>query len=96
MNELLEDFLIEEINAAVYSELWRFISSDNIIRGTFECSNFIIMKLGGDQFVIYRHVLGMQNIKCREAVLVAKNYLLRKINSRAYDLRLPDIQNVLD
>ncbi|MBR3666920.1 MAG: hypothetical protein IKN66_07180 [Ruminococcus sp.] len=96
MNELLQEFLIEEISAAVYSELWRFISSDNIIRGTFECSNFIVMKLGGDQFVIYRHMLGMQNVKCRDAVLVAKTYLLKKINSRAYELRLPDIQNVFD
>ena len=94
MNELLQDFLLEEINAAVYSELWSFISSDNIVRGEFECSNFIVLKLGGDQFVIYRHVIGMQNVKCREAVLVTKTYLLKKINSRAYELRLPDIQNV--
>ena len=54
------------------------------------------MKLGEDQFIIYRHVLGMQNVKCRDAVLVAKTFLLKKINSRAYELRLPDIQNVFD
>ena len=52
--------------------------------------------IGGDQFVIYRHVIGMQNVKYRDAVLVAKTYLLKKINSRAYELCLPDIQNVFD
>lgn len=96
MMELLEEFIIEEVNAAVYSELWNFIASNNIVRGTFECSRFIVMKLGSDQFVIYRHVLGMQNVKCREAILVHKTFLLKKINSRAYELRLPDIQNVFD
>lgn len=96
MMELLEEFILEEVNGAVYNELWNFIASDNIIRGTFECSRFIVMKLGGDQFVIYRHVLGMQNVKCREAILIAKTYLLKKINSRAYELRLPDIRNVFD
>lgn len=94
--ELLQEFVIEEVNGAIYNELWNFISSDNIVRGTFECSHFIVVKLGGDQFIIYRHVIGMQNVKCRDAVLVAKTFLLRKINSRAYELRLPDIQNVFD
>ena len=96
MNEVLRDFLIEEINGSIYNDLWNFIASDNITRGTFDCSHYIVMKLGGDQFVIYRHVIGMQNVKYRDAVLVAKTYLLKKINSRAYELCLPDIQNVFD
>jgi hypothetical protein len=96
MNEVLDNFLIEEINEAVYGELWRFISSENVIQGTFECSNYTLIKLAGGQIVIYRHSIGLQNSKCRDAVLVAKTYLLKKINSRAYDLRLPDIQNIFD
>ena len=39
---------------------------------------------------------GMENTKYQEAVLVAKTYLLKKINSMAYQLHLEDIQNILD
>jgi hypothetical protein len=38
----------------------------------------------------------MENTKYQPAVMVARNYLLKKINSRAYELKLPDIQNVFD
>ncbi len=96
MNEVLDSFLIEEINEALYCELWRFLSSENVIQGTFEGSYHTLIKLSGGQVVIYRHSIGLQNSKYRDAVIVAKNYLLKKINSRAYELRLPDIQNIFD
>ena len=55
-----------------------------------------IMKISSNQFIIYRICLGMENTKYQEAVLVAKTYLLKKINSMAYQLHLEDIQNILD
>lgn len=96
MNEVLQQFLEEEITDAIYNDLWNFVTSNSIVRGTFECSNHIVMKLSSSQFIIYRICLGMENTKCREAALVAKTYFLKKINSMAYERRLPDIQNIFD
>ena len=87
MNELIQQFITDEVTALTYSDLWNFVNSNSICRGTFEGSN---------QFIIYRICLGMENTKYQEAVLVAKTYLLKKINSMAYQLHLEDIQNILD
>ena len=54
------------------------------------------MKISSGQFIIYRVNIGVENTKYQPAVMVARNYLLKKINSRAYELKLPDIQNVFD
>lgn len=54
------------------------------------------MKISSGQFIIYHINIGMENTKYQPAVMVARNYLLKKINSRAYELKLPDIQNVFD
>lgn len=96
MNDVLQAFLDEEVTEAVYNELWNFISSDSIVCGTFECSNHAVMKISSAQFIIYRICIGMENTKCQPAVLVARTYLLKKINSKAYERRLPDIQNIFD
>lgn len=96
MNELLQRFIYEEVNAVTYGDLWSFISSNSIISGTFECRNYMVMKLSSNQFLIYKLCVGMENTKYQEAVLTAKNYLLKKINSRAYELNLKDIQKILD
>lgn len=96
VNELIQQFINDEVTAVTYSDLWYFVSSNSICRGTFEGNNHIVMKISSTQFVIYRVCLGMENTKYQEAVLVAKNYLLKKINSRAYQLQLEDIQNILD
>ncbi len=96
MNDVLLKFLDEEITSAVYGDLWRFITSDSIVRGTFECSNHIVMKISPCQFIIYPICVGMENTKCRDAVLVARTYFLKKINSKAYERRLPDIQNIFE
>ena len=95
MNDVLQTFLDEEVTEAVYNELWNFISSDSVVCGTFECSNHAVMKISSAQFIIYRICIGMENTKCQPAVLVARTYLL-KINSKAYERRLPDIQNIFD
>ena len=71
MNELIQQFITDEVTALTYSDLWNFVNSNSICRG-------------------------MENTKYQEAVLVAKTYLLKKINSMAYQLHLEDIQNILD
>lgn len=96
MNEILQNFLDEEITGAVYNDLWNFVTSDSIVRGTFECSNHVVMKISATQFIIYRLCIGMENTKCQDAALVARTYFLKKINSKAYERRLPDIQNIFD
>ena len=94
MNELIQQFITDEVTALTYSDLWNF--SNSICRGTFEGNNHMIMKISSNQFIIYRICLGMENTKYQEAVLVAKTYLLKKINSMAYQLHLEDIQKILD
>lgn len=96
MNEMLQEFTEQEVTDITYAELWNFVSSNSICRGTFECKQHVLMKISSGQFVIYRLCFGLENTKCQEAVVVAKNYLLKKINSRAYDLQLDGIQNVFD
>ena len=96
MNELIQQFITDEVTALTYSDLWNFVNSNSICRGTFEGNYHIIMKISSNQFIIYRICLGMENTKYQEAVLVAKTYLLKKINSMAYQLHLEDIQNILD
>ena len=96
MEELIAQFLEDEVTSITYSELWSFVKSNSILRGTFEGQHHIVMKISSGQFIIYKINIGMENTKYQPAVVVAKNYLLKKINSRAYDLKLPDIQNIFD
>ncbi len=96
MEELIKEFVEAEVNSITYCDLWNFIKSNSIIRGTFEGQRHIVMKISSGQFIIYRLNIGIENTKYQPAVVIAKNYLLKKINSRAYDLKLPDIQNIFD
>ncbi|MBO5448140.1 MAG: hypothetical protein J5994_02320 [Ruminococcus sp.] len=96
MEEFLRNFLEDEVNGVTYGELWSFVRSDSICRGTYEGQTHVIMKISSNQFIIYRLSIGVENTKCQPALMTAKNYLLKKINSRAYELQLPEIQNILD
>lgn len=96
MNVLLEKFIENEVNENTYSDLWSFINSGSLVRGTFECQGFVVMKISSKQFIIYPLVIGGENTKYQDAVMVAKNYFLKKINSKAYKMKFPDIQNILD
>lgn len=96
MEEFLRNFLEDEVNGVTYGELWNFVRSDSICRGTYEGQTHVIMKISSNQFIIYRLSIGVENTKCQPALMTAKNYLLKKINSRAYELQLPEIQNILD
>lgn len=92
MNDVLKRFLEEEVTEMIYNELWDFISSASIVTGTFECSNHVVVKMSSTQLLIYPIYLGLENIKFQNAVLIAKSYLLRKINSKAYERKIPDIR----
>ena len=54
MNELIQQFITDEVTALTYSDLWNFVNSNSICRGTFEGNNHIIMKISSNQFIIYR------------------------------------------
>lgn len=94
MEEFLREFIEAEVNSVTYAELYGFVRSDSVIRGTFEGQSHMIMKIASDQFIVYRLSIGAKNTKYQPAIMIAKNYLLKKINSRAYELKLKDIQNI--
>ena len=46
--------------------------------------------------VVFKSYVGVENTKAQDAVLVAKDYLLMKINSKAYKFNFDRIKSVLD
>jgi hypothetical protein len=96
MNEVLQKFLEEEITGAIYEDLWNFVKSSSVIRGTFECRSHMVMKLSSSTFIIYPQFMFSDNLKYHDAVIVGKNFFLKKINSMAYEKRLQNIQNIFD
>ena len=52
MNELIQQFITDEVTALTYSDLWNFVNSNSICRGTFEGNNHMIMKISSNQFII--------------------------------------------
>lgn len=96
MEEFIRQFTMDEVSELTYEDLWNFVKSNSVVRGTFEGQRHMIMKISSGQFIIYRLSLGVENTKYQPAVVIAKNYLLKKINSRAYELKLPQIQNIFD
>jgi hypothetical protein len=96
VNAVLEEFLEQEVTDATYEDLFNFVSSRHVCRGTFECLNHVLMKVSSSQLIIYKNFVGVENTKAQDAVLVAREYLLLKINSRAYKMNFSMIKNVLD
>ena len=96
MNPVLEEFIDQEVTEATYEDLFNFISSRHLCRGTFECLNHVVMKVSSSQLIIFKSFVGAENTKAQEAVLVAKEYLLMKINSKAYKMNFDRIKSVLD
>ncbi len=78
MNELIQQFITDEVTALTYSDLWNFVNSTPFAVVLSRGNNHIIMKISSNQFIIYRICLGMENTKYQEAVLVAKTYLLKR------------------
>ena len=96
MNTVLEEFLEQEVTDATYEDLFNFVSSRHLCRGTFECLNHVVMKVSSSQLIIYKSYVGVENTKAQDAVLVARDYLMMKINSKAYKLNFDKIKSVLD
>ncbi len=96
MNPVLEEFLEQEVTDATYEDLFNFVSSRHVCRGTFECLNHVLMKVSSSQLIIFKNFVGVENTKAQDAVLVAKEYLLMKINSKAYKMNFDKIKSVLD
>lgn len=96
MNPVLEEFLEQEVTDATYEDLFNFVSSRHVCRGTFECLNHVLMKVSSSQLIIFKNFVGAENTKAQDAVLVAKEYLLMKINSKAYKMNFDRIKSVLD
>ena len=96
MNPVLEKFLEQEVTDATYEDLFNFVSSRHVCRGTFECLNHVLMKVSSSQLIIFKNFVGAENTKAQDAVLVAKEYLLMKINSKAYKMNFDKIKSVLD
>ena len=96
MNSVLEEFLEQEVTDATYEDLFNFVSSRHVCRGTFECLNHVLMKVSSSQLIIFKNFVGAENTKAQDAVLVAKEYLLMKINSKAYKMNFDKIKSVLD
>ncbi|MBQ8120500.1 MAG: hypothetical protein IJ172_06980 [Ruminococcus sp.] len=96
MNPVLEEFLEQEVTDATYEDLFNFVSSRHVCRGTFECLNHVLMKVSSSQLIIFKNFVGAENTKAQDAVLVAKEYLLMKINSKAYKMNFDKIKSVLD
>ena len=96
MNSVLEEFLEQEVTDATYEDLFNFVCSRHVCRGTFECLNHVLMKVSSSQLIIFKNFVGVENTKAQDAVLVAKEYLLMKINSKAYKMNFDKIKSVLD
>lgn len=96
MSEILQSFLDFEVTQDQYEDLWNFINSRSLIRGTFEGYNHIIMKTANDTYIIYKVLITpISTMKYQEAVVVGKDYLLKKINSAAYTKKLQNIKIIL-
>ncbi len=95
MNEILNIFLDEEITAEQYGELFDFVASNRVTRGTFIGYRHTVLKTAGDTFIIYREIITPEKtLKHENAVVVGKDYLMKKINSIAYTRKIKDIRNI--
>lgn len=97
MSDILITFLDEEVTAEQYGELFDFIASSRITRGTFIGNFHTILKAGADTIIIYREIITPgRSMKYKDAFVIGKEYLLKKINSIAYARRFKDIKYIPD
>lgn len=95
MNDILSVFIDEEVTAEQYGELFDFVASNRVTRGTFIGYRHTVLKTAGDTFIIYREIITPdKTLKYENAVVVGKNYLMKKINSIAYSKKINDIRNI--
>lgn len=97
MNEILNTFLEEEVTAEQYHELFDFVASNKITRGTYIGFSHTLLKAGDDTFIIYREIITPEKtLKYENAVVVGRTYLMKKLNSVAYTRKIKDIRNISD
>ncbi len=97
MNEVLQEFLEAEVTQSQYQDMWNFITSRSVTRGTYEGNSFKILKTGSDTFIIYKEIIvPLSTIKYQNAVVVGRDYLLKKINSIAYAKRFENVNVICD
>lgn len=97
MNDILNLFLEEEVTSEQYHELFDFVASAKVTRGTFVGNFHTVLKTSGDTFIIYREIITPEKtLKYETAVVVSQNYLMKKINSIAYQRKIPDIRMISD
>lgn len=97
VNEILMTFLEEEVTSEQYHELFDFVMSAKITRGTFVGSTHTLLKTSDDTFIIFREILTPEKtLKYENAVVVGKCYLIKKINSTAYSKKIQNIRNITD
>ena len=53
VNTVLDEFLEQEVTDVTYEDLFNFISSRHLCRGTFECRNHVVMKVSSSQLITY-------------------------------------------
>lgn len=97
MSEILDKFLEEEVTPEQYGELFDFVASSRVTRGTFIANYHTVLKAGPDTFIIYREVLTPgRTLKYQNAVVIGGEYLMKKMNSTAYSLKFKDIRMIPD
>lgn len=97
MSEILSTFLDEEVTAEQYGELFDFVASERVTRGTFIGNYHTVLKAGADTFIIYREIITPEKtLKYQNAFVIGKEYLMKKINSAAYTRKLKDIRMIAD
>ncbi len=97
MNEVIRDFLEAEVTQSQYEELWNFITSRSVTRGTYEGNSYIILKTASNTFIIYKEIIvPLSTIKYQNAVVTDRDYLLKKINSVAYAKRFENVRIICD
>lgn len=95
MSEILNVFFDEEVRYDQYGQLFDFIASNHITRGTFIGKYHTILKAGDDTFIIYREIITPgKTLKYENAFVIGKDYLLKKINSVAYSRKISDIRMI--
>lgn len=97
MSDILITFLDEEVTTEQYAELFDFIASSRITRGTFIGNYHTILKAGYDTIIIYREIITPgRSLKYKDAFVIGKEYLLKKLNSIAYARKFREIKNIPD
>ncbi len=95
MTDILDSFLEYEVTAEQYDLLWLFITVEAITNGTLDLSRHRIVKTGPETFILYQELITPEHtLKFENALVLGRDYLLKKINGAAYTKHLPKIHTI--